>query len=371
MFESGIVMSNILKKIEQVGYENGTDRAASFLQNGDEVLENRVEKKQPLILMSTGAAAKKFPELVKKYWWQAVKKDTDEFTKATAEATEEHGYFVHAKKGQKIAFPVQACIFLSQAGASQKVHNIVIVEDGAELNMISGCASEGKIKNAEHLGISEMYVGKNAKLSFTMLHAWTKGVKVRPRTTVIVDEGGTYISNYINMEGGEDIQMNPVTRLVGKGAVCRLNSVLVVPKGSRMDIGGKAVLEVADTKAEIVARTICTGGEAISRGTLVGMAKGVKAHLECHGLMLNENGYISAIPQLDALTNEAEMSHEAAVGRIAPEEIEYLMARGLSEEEATATIVRGFLNVNIDGLPSVLAEKIHKTLDTFSYQKGM
>lgn len=364
-------MSDITKRVEQVGYEQGAERAASFLQSGDDVLESKVQKEQPLVLMNTGAAAKKYSELVKKYWWQAVQPDTDEFTKATAAAKEEHGYFVHVKKGQKIAFPVQACIFLSKAGSSQKVHNVVIVEEGAELNMISGCASDTDIDSAEHLGISEMYVGKNAKLSFTMLHSWTKGVKVRPRTTVIVDEGGTYISNYINMEGAEDIQMNPVTRLVGKGAVARLNSVLVVPKGSHMDVGGRAYLEVPETRAEIVARTICTGGEAINRGTLVGKAKGVKAHLECHGLMLSEEGYISAIPQLDALTNEAEMSHEAAVGRIAPEEIEYLMARGLSEDEATATIVRGFLNVNIEGLPESLAKKIQDTLDTFNYAKGL
>ena len=63
--------------------------------------------------------------------------------------------------------------------------------------------------------------------------------------------------------------------------------------------------------------------------------------------------------------------HEAAVGRIAPEEIEYLMARGLDEEEAAATIVRGFLNINIEGLPKSLEKKITDTLDTFTYNKGM
>ena len=123
--------------------------------------------------------------------------------------------------------------------------------------------------------------------------------------------------------------------------------------------------------SEIVARTICTGGEIVNRGTLIGKAEGIRAHLECNGLMLSEKGYISAIPQLDAYTGNAEMSHEAAVGRIAPEEIEYLMARGLDEDEATATIVRGFLNVNIEGLPDSLAKKITETLDTFSYNKGM
>lgn len=360
----------IITRIAQVGYETAGERSASFVQSDNQVLENVVRQDQPLVLMGTGEAAKRFPELVKKYWWQAVAKDTDEFTRAIADTTEQ-GYFVHVKAGAKINFPVQACIFLNKAGSSQKVHNVVIVEDGAELNMISGCASDPLAVDAEHFGISEMYVGKNAKLSFTMLHAWTKGVKVRPRTTVMVEEGGTYISNYINMDGAEDIEMNPLTRLTGQGAVCRLNSVLVAPKGSHMDIGGRVVLEVPKTKAEIVTRTIGLGGEAINRGTLIGKAEGVRAHLECHGLMLSDEGYISAIPQLDAFTANAEMSHEAAVGRIAPEEIEYLMARGLTEDEATAMIVRGFLNVNIEGLPDALAKKIKTTLDSFSLHKGL
>ena len=164
--------------------------------------------------------------------------------------------------------------------------------------------------------------------------------------------------------------MYPTTYLIGKGAVARLNSVLVAPEGSHMDIGGKVLLEVPGTRAEIITRSISTGGEIINRGNLTGDAEEIKAHLECHGLMLSKKGYIRAIPELFSEMDNNEMSHEAAVGRIAPEEIEYLMARGMDEEEATATIVRGFLNVNIEGLPDSLADKIRTTLDTFSVHKG-
>ena len=93
--------------------------------------------------------------------------------------------------------------------------------------------------------------------------------------------------------------------------------------------------------------------------------------MECNGLLLNPKGVIHAIPELEARTDNAELSHEAAVGKIAPDEIEYLMARGLSEEEATATIVRGFLKVNIEGLPAALAAEIDRTLNAFSLNKGM
>jgi len=89
-------------------------------------------------------------------------------------------------------------------------------------------------------------------------------------------------------------------------------------------------------------------------------AANIKAHLECNGLILDEEGFIHAIPELEGRTNNVEMSHEAAVGRIAKDEITYLMARGLSEEEATATIVRGFLNVKIEGLRPELQEQLDR-----------
>lgn len=359
------------ERMEKVGIDlEGGSRSASFIQVDNAPLEAKVAKQTPLELMNTGLAAKKYPELVEKYWWKAVAPDMDKYTAITA-LEQESGYFIRVKAGEKIKYPLQACVFLSHEQQLQRVHNVVIVEDGAELNIISGCASDPDIDRGVHLGISEFYVGKNAKLTFTMIHSWGENISVRPRSATIIEAGGQFISNYVCMDRVKDVQMNPVTRLVGEGAVARLNSILVAPKGSHLDIGGKAILEVPGTRAEIVTRTVSTGGEVINRGNLSGCAEGVRAHLECHGLMLSNEGYISAIPQLDAFTGNAEMSHEAAVGRIAPEEIEYLMARGLDEDEATATIVRGFLNVNIEGLPESLAKKISDTLDTFTLNKGM
>ncbi|MEA3279600.1 MAG: SufD family Fe-S cluster assembly protein, partial [Thermodesulfobacteriota bacterium] len=95
----------------------------------------------------------------------------------------------------------------------------------------------------------------------------------------------------------------------------------------------------------------------IARGDLIGKVTGIKAHLECKGLILN-NGLMHAIPELRGYVPGVEMSHEAAVGKIDQHEIEYLMARGLDEDEAVSTIVRGFLNVDIEGLPTALRRKL-------------
>jgi hypothetical protein len=160
----------------------------------------------------------------------------------------------------------------------------------------------------------------------------------------------------------KSVQMYPTTHLVGKGAVARFYSLLVGSPGCEMDIGGRIVLKEADTRAEIISRAITNGGNIIARGDLVGEVPGIKAHLECRGLILN-GGSIHAIPELNGKVDGVEMSHEAAVGKIAQEEIYYLMSRGLSEDEATATIVRGFLNVDIPGLPPQLKAEIDRAVE--------
>jgi len=123
------------------------------------------------------------------------------------------------------------------------------------------------------------------------------------------------------------------------------------------------LLNAKGAKTEIISRALTTGGEIIARGYIEGNAPEVKGHLECRGLILDEKGSIHAIPELEGNLAGIDLSHEAAVGKIAEEEVEYLMARGLTRNEATATIVRGFLNVDIVGLPPQLATELKRAIE--------
>jgi Fe-S cluster assembly scaffold protein SufB len=218
------------------------------------------------------------------------------------------------------------------------------------------------MKKGAHVGISEFFVKKNAKLSFTMIHNWAEDMDVRPRSVAQVEEGGLFLNNYICMKPVRSLQMYPTTHLVGKDAVARFYSIIMGSRGSEYDLGGRIFLKEPGNRAEIVARTISNGGKIIARGHLIGEVADIKAHLECRGLLLN-GGIIHAIPELEGHADGVEMSHEAAVGKIAQEEIAYLMSRGLSEDEATATIVRGFLSVDIPGLPAPLKAEIDRAIE--------
>lgn len=336
-------------------------RSGTFFQKDTRVLCAH-PKQEGLEVMSTTAALKKYDWLYE-YLWSAVASDADKYTAAVA-LYRTHGYFIRTLPGTKTTFPVQACLFISKKDLVQRVHNVIIAEPGSELHIITGCTTSEDIESAMHIGISEFFVKKGAKITFTMVHSWGKEVHVRPRTGVIVEEGGTFINNYICLREVNTLQMYPAVFLRGSGARARLNSIVYGRGQSRFDVGGKAIFEAPDTRAEVIARVISDdASEIVSRGSLIGLASDVKGHLECHGLILSDYGRIVAIPELDAKQKDLELSHEAAVGKLAEEQILYLMSRGLTADQATSLLVRGFLNVDIEGLPPALEEETKRLME--------
>ncbi len=159
-------------------------------------------------------------EWIRDYYWKLVQVDTDKYT-AAAELDLHDGYVIRALPGSKSVYPVQACLYLEKDGLQQTVHNIIIAEEGSELHIISGCATSPHLKKGAHVGISEFFVKKNAKLSFTMIHNWAEDMVVRPRSVARVEAGGLFLNNYICMKPVKSLQMYPVTHLAGEDAVAR------------------------------------------------------------------------------------------------------------------------------------------------------
>lgn len=348
----------VKKKAIDVGIDAGEAcRSGSFFQIDHSVVFSRPSQ-GGLEVMSIAEALEKHGWL-SEYFWNAAEVDADKYT-ALAELQPNHGYFLHALPGTRTEFPLQACLYMGQEGLAQNVHNIIIAEEGSELHIITGCATAPGMKKGLHVGVSEFYIKKNARVTFTMIHNWAEDLVVRPRTVAIVEENGTFLSNYICMKPVKSLQMYPTARCIGENATVRYNTILFAQAGSNMDVGSRVFLSAKGSRAEVISRVVSRGGDIVARGHLIGEVPGIKAHLECRGLILSKKGSIHAIPELEGKVNEVDLSHEAAVGKIAEEEIQYLMTRGLNSEEATAAIVRGFLDVEIKGLPEHLKNEIKK-----------
>ncbi|MGI5964496.1 MAG: SufB/SufD family protein [Candidatus Methanomethylophilaceae archaeon] len=312
-------------------------------------------------ILTTKQAVKKY-DWVKDLMWTAVAPEKDKFTALTY-LEKSDGYFIRVKAGYKIEAPIQACMLLKSDKSIQHVHNIVVVEDGASANFITGCATGPGADEAVHIGVTESFLGDNASMDFSMIHNWGEETAVRPRTGIVVGKNSHYSNNYVILEKVGTLQSNPIVNLNGEGSTAKFNSMCIAHEGSDIDNGSVAIMNSRGTSAEIISRSIAVGGKMTARGRLVGNAPGVKAHLECKSIILKEGGSTIAIPELEANEADLEMTHEAAVGKIAREQIEYLMSRGLSEEQAVSMIVRGFLSGGIAGLPPQLEKRIREATE--------
>ncbi len=310
--------------------------------------------------MMTVQEALRVHDGLKDYMWNIMDPSKDKYTAKTY-LEDADGYFIRVKAGYHIKAPVQTCVMISKNKTVQNVHNIVIVEDGASLEMITGCSTTHHANDSLHVGVSEMYIGDNASLTFSMIHSWGKKTGVRPRTSTVVGKNSTYTNNYVILNPVGSLQSFPTASLA-EGASAMYNTMCIAHEGSDIDTGGLVYLNGKKSNAQIMSRSISMGGKMCARGRLVGNAPEVKAHLECRSIIMKDGGSTIAVPELEAHVADVEMTHEAAVGKIAQDQIEYLMSRGLDEDQAISMIVRGFLSGSIEGLPPALAAELNDAI---------
>ena len=356
------------KDLLKVGVDtNEENRSGSFLQVDQSNIFTNNSISDSIEVMNMGVALEKYSWL-EDYMWNVVKPDADKYTAKTALREKEEGvtsgYFVRSLPGTKEVMPVQACMFISDTDVMQTAHNIVIAEENSELHLITGCATGDDISSAMHVGVSEMYLKPGSKITFTMVHNWAEEVEVRPRTAIKLADNSTYINNYILTSPVSTIQSFPTAYCDGKNSRAIFQSIQGGKKDSIIDVGSRAILNAEGAKAEVISRAVAQDESQIfARGHLAGNVPNVKGHLECQGLVLSDDSFIYAVPELEASSTNLEMSHEAAVGKISEDEINYLTSRGIPEEEAESMIVRGFLNMDITGLPEELAQQTQNMID--------
>lgn len=340
-----------MDKLEKVGFDKRMDRAASFLVENDKIKE--IKKKEKIEIIPIKDAIDKYGD----FFFKLINKN-EKYVKMVKEGTK-NGYFIRIPKNMKVMLPVQTAFLLKEDKFEQILHNVIVVEENARLDMISGCASL-PIKGL-HASVTEFYLKRNSYLTYTMIHDWGNEIEVYPRSAAYLEENSTFISNYIALTSARIIQSMPIA-ILKENAITRFYSILYAKNESKFDVGAIAKLNGKGAKAEIISRVISDNSRVISRGLIEGNANGGKGHMECSGLIVGK-GMIHTIPELKTNVENVDLSHEAAIGKIAEEQLNYLMARGIEEEEAKSLLIRGFLDISIKGLPPHLKMAISKTID--------
>lgn len=359
------VPHQILKEAYKAGIEREErNRSGTFMHIDQATVYSKVNEvfKDKLEMMDTKEALRKYAWL-EDYSWKLIDRDKDEFTKKVADDFS-GGYFMRILPNAEVVFPLQSCLMITKNHLEQRVHNIIVAEEGSKARIITSCVQHSTVESSTHIGISEFYVKKGARLNFTMIHNWGEKTLVRPRSAALVEDGGEFVSNYLCLKPVRNVQMYPVAFCNGEYSKASFNNILLGQSRSLLDVGSKAVLNGRYSRTEMISRAIARKGSKIFvRGIMDGNSSECKGHLECRGLLLDSESRIHAIPELIARKEGAELSHEAAVGKISEKEITYLMTRKLTEDEATSTIIRGFMDASIMGLPQGLTEEINRIID--------
>jgi Fe-S cluster assembly scaffold protein SufB len=333
---------------------------ATYVQVGETVFARAMAEKlfrEYGVVVKPLFKALKEESVAQRLAWGLIKADQDKYTAYAYLYGGEAGYYVYVPPGVRVPVPIYTCLSLFSDNRVQTAHNVVYVDEGSEAIVTTGCLVPHGVRGGLHIGLSEFYVAEKARLVFAMIHSWGEGTNVRPRTIARVSEGGEYLSYYSIYSPVASIQAYPRVHL-GRGASAKLVSVIAGSGPGIYDIGGGAVLEGEDSSAEIISRIIASrGSRIVSRSSIEALSSPAKGHIECLGVMLDNKSSIETIPVLRTSVEGAELTHEAAIGMLSGEKLEYLMARGLTEEEARSVLLRGYLTAEVKGIPpSVKAE---------------
>ena len=259
--------------------------------------------------------------------------------------------------------PVQTCLLMQGNEILQAPHNIIIAEECSELTVITGC-TQMRETSLLHAGVSEFYIKRGAKVKFIMIHSWGRQTHVRPRTGAIVEENAEFVSHYINLNPVQSLQTYPRVKVIGDRARVNISSIIYSSFESHADVGAEIFLDGNESKGEIISRGLLKdSARYIARAKITGAGRRVRGHIECNTLLLSDEAIAKTIPELEALNKEVSLTHEAAIGKLSQEHIQYLIARGFSEKEAISILVRGFMKIEIKGLPESLLRLINQAID--------
>ena len=274
------------------------------------------------------------------------------------------GSFVYVPKGVKVDIPLQSYFRLNAAGAGQFEHTLIIVDEDADLHFIEGCsAPKYNIANL-HAGCVELFVGKNARLRYSTIENWSKNMYNLNTKRAVVDEGGRI--EWVSGSFGSHISyLYPTTILKGNNSRMEYTGITFAGHGQNLDTGAKVIQIGKNTSSYMNAKSISKdGGISTFRSavTIGSDADNAKSAVSCESLILDDISQSDTIPAIDVRTGNADVGHEAQIGRISDDAVFYLMSRGISDEEARAMIVSGFADTVSKELPLEYAVEMNNLI---------
>lgn len=317
-------------------------------------------KSQGVIFTDTDTALQKYPELFKK-WFGKVIPYTDNKYAALNTACWSGGSFVYVPKGVKVDIPLQAYFYIQTANLGQFERTLIIVDEGAEVQYIEGCTAPTYSTDTLHSGVIEIVALKNSRVRYTTIQNWSKNVYNLVTQRALAYENAT--AEWVDCNLGSRKTMKyPSVVMVGDNSHGEVLSIAVADENQHIDSGAKLIHIGKNTSGTIRTKSISKNGGRSSYRGLVKVTKGAKnakVKVVCDALIMDDKSQTNTYPYNEIYEKLSRVEHEASVSRMSENQLYYLMSHGLSEEEAGALIVSGFVEPIAKELPMEYALELN------------
>ncbi|NLT09079.1 MAG: SufD family Fe-S cluster assembly protein [Ruminococcus sp.] len=259
--------------------------------------------------------------------------------------TEGSGIDIHIKPGTKNE-SVHIPVVLSASGIKETVYNDFYVGDDCDVLIVAGCGIDNcGNQDSEHDGIHRFFIGKNAKIKYVEKHYGSgdgSGKRIlNPVTEVYMEEGSTCEMEMVQIKGVDSTERTTIAQLKKDAKLVVRERLMTHGQQNAISIY-KVELNEDGSSADVVSRSVARDTSYQKFDACIIGNAACSGHTECDSIIM-DSGRILAVPSLEANSIDAALVHEAAIGKIAGEQLVKLMTLGLTEAEAEEQIINGFL----------------------------
>jgi Fe-S cluster assembly protein SufB len=316
-----------------------------------------------VIFLDTDTALREHEDLFKQYFGTIIPQNDNKFA-ALNSAVWSGGSFIYVPPGVHIEMPLQAYFRINAENMGQFERTLILVDEGAYVHYVEGCTAPIYSTDSLHSAVVEIVVKKGGRCRYTTIQNWSNNVYNLVTKRAVAYEDATM--EWVDGNLGSKLTMKyPAIWLMGERAHGEVLSIAFAGSGQHQDAGGKAVHVAPNTTSVITSKSISkNGGRAGYRGLLEvnKAAAGSKSKVVCDALILDEESRSDTYPYIKIDADDVDIGHEATVSKIGEEQLFYLMSRGLTEAEASAMIVSGFVEPITKELPLEYAVEMNRLI---------
>jgi len=321
-------------------------------------------EKLGVIFCDMDTAVREYPDLVKEYFGTIIPPNDNKFA-ALNSAVWSGGSFVYVPPGVHVEEPLQAYFRINAENMGQFERTLIIVDEGAFCHYVEGCSAPTYSSDSLHSAVVEVIVKEGGRCRYTTIQNWSNNV-----FNLVTKRAAAYKNatmEWVDGNLGSNLTMKyPAVWLMEEGAHGEVLSIAFANTGQHLDAGAKMVHVAPNTSSLITSKSISKGGGRSAYRGLVRVeneADNAKSFVRCDALILDEDSRSDTYPYMEIEESDVDLGHEATVSKVGEEQLFYLMSRGLSEEEATAMIVAGFIEPIVRELPMEYAVELNRLIE--------